>query len=481
MATRLVARLTLGVSVVAATKRQFCHDTVAEPLVALFGGEGHQRRPPMPLLPPALSELDLVLESDASIDPLGLQATYERLADRILPGVTVRMTRPRFLTAMAVGAHVCAGWDDEDLAADGVSPPWIVFEWFVVESLVRCLDSLTDSHQIAGIQKVSRAIRDHGRLSAPAYLKTPKVFGFTGIFKRLAIAGGVLTEDLALDDAGITLVRAWENERGLPGFLESRDGPGAAFRGQMQSAVRQGMEKASTTPQSKAFWQDLSRHLEPGGAGRREQAALFDIVRSGRAASSATQELVTALESRGSGLTWPEEAEFLREVQHKATDTLLSSLAAIDAYERLCRPITDAFNLVRHLSAVGGYAPIGPPDFVAGTKGGDLVSRTIQGVQAASDCFQLLAWESGVRDLIDHFRDARTSEDLFRHVVARHESAQQAKPPHGKRAWIERHRGESVIVRSAYGIDDLAPNLPLYVHEYRTPTLSRFLADLGRF
>jgi hypothetical protein len=435
----------------------------------------------MSLLPPALSELDLLLESDASIDPLGLQATYERLADRILPGVTVRMTRPRFLTAMAVGARVCEEWDEEALAADGISPAWIVFEWFVVESLVRCRASLTDAHQIAGIQKVSRALGDHGRLSAPAYLKTPKVFGFTGIFKRLAIAGGVLTDDLALDEAGITLVRAWENERGLAGFLDARDGPGATFRGRLQSAVRQGMEKGSTTPQSAAFWQDLAGHLEPGGARRREKSALFDIVRAGRAGNSSTQELVAALETHGAAISWPEEAEFLRAVHPRASETLLPSLAAIDAYERLCRPITDAFNLVRHLSAEAAQAAISPADFAARKEAPALVSRTDAGVQSAGDCFQLLAWEPGVRDLIDHFRGAKSPVDLFRQVVTRHELAQLAKPPHGKRAWLERHRGDSVIVRSAYRIAELAPDLPPYVHDYRTPTLSRFLDDLGRF
>src|SRR5204862_5752320 len=112
-----------------------------------------------------ISEFDPVLESEGSIDPIGLQAAYERLADKILPAVTVRMTRPRFLTAMAVGARVCEGWDEEDLTADGVTPAWLVFEWFVIESFVRSDAVTTSGERIAGIQKVATAIQLFKHLS----------------------------------------------------------------------------------------------------------------------------------------------------------------------------------------------------------------------------------------------------------------------------------------------------------------------------
>ena len=59
------------------------------------------------LRPPFSSEFDPSEEAEGSIDPLGLQPGYERLADRLLPAVTVRMGHPRFVTAMAVGACIC--------------------------------------------------------------------------------------------------------------------------------------------------------------------------------------------------------------------------------------------------------------------------------------------------------------------------------------------------------------------------------------
>ena len=74
---------------------------------------------------------------EGSSDPLGLQPGYERLADRLLPAVTVRMGRPRFVTAMAVGACICERWDNDAVAADEITPPWLVWEWLLIEAFVR--------------------------------------------------------------------------------------------------------------------------------------------------------------------------------------------------------------------------------------------------------------------------------------------------------------------------------------------------------
>ncbi len=60
----------------------------------------------MTLFPAYLSIYDPAVSAEGGIDPLSLQPTYERLAERIFPFLTVRMRRPRFLTAMAGGwAH----------------------------------------------------------------------------------------------------------------------------------------------------------------------------------------------------------------------------------------------------------------------------------------------------------------------------------------------------------------------------------------
>lgn len=47
------------------------------------------------------------------------------------------MSHPRYLTAMAVGMEVCRDFPEDKVAADGITPPWLVFEWLMVEGLVR--------------------------------------------------------------------------------------------------------------------------------------------------------------------------------------------------------------------------------------------------------------------------------------------------------------------------------------------------------
>ena len=225
---------------------------------------------------PFSSEFDPSEEGEGSIDPLGLQPGYERLANRLLPAVTVRMGHPRFVTAMAVGARVCDcdEWDTDAVAADEKTPPWLVWEWFVVEVFVRGEDSLSGISGVPGIQKVRRALRNQRPVSASAYLKTPTAFGFTGVFRRLARGIGIVTDDGSLDDGGYDLVTAWAKDQGLDGFIDAYGGDGHAFRERLRRAVAEGMEKGHTTPQSGEFWRDLGRRLDPMNS-RPEQKKAF--------------------------------------------------------------------------------------------------------------------------------------------------------------------------------------------------------------
>ena len=115
---------------------------------------------------PFSSEFDPSEEAEGSIDPLGLAPGYERLADRLLPAVTVRMGHPRFVTAIAVGARLLDDWDDDAVAADGATPPWLVWEWFVVEAFVRTESSPSGTSGVPGIQKVRRALRSQRQVCA---------------------------------------------------------------------------------------------------------------------------------------------------------------------------------------------------------------------------------------------------------------------------------------------------------------------------
>lgn len=89
---------------------------------------------------PLLSEYDPVTSSEGGLDPLGLYSIADALAEKLVPAVRERQKHPRFLTAMTVAAEVCEALGD-DIAKDGVSPPWQVFEWYLVEGFVRSADT----------------------------------------------------------------------------------------------------------------------------------------------------------------------------------------------------------------------------------------------------------------------------------------------------------------------------------------------------
>lgn len=426
----------------------------------------------MSLAPPILSVPDPLLESEGSVDPLSLQRTYERLADKILPAVTVRMGRIRFVTALCLGALVCEKYADDAVASDEVTPPWLVYEWFVIEAFARELDD-TRGLGIPGLLKVRSCLNNQRPVSAPAYLKTPKVFGFSGIFRRLAIASGILTEELRLDDGGLELLKAWERDESLDGLVQGT-GAGGALVAELRDAVARGMDAAHTVSRSGSFWERVAEHLHPSRIGKREAKVLLAQLRS---SSTRTSEHLDHLTKHGSFVERPAEAHYLRTVREKCSADLASYLAAIDAYEALCRPIAEAFDVLRELSTNRGVGPVAAADLAAAPSSARLVEELAAGCERVQRDPHLLDREPDVRTLLDSFERVAAASDLFEAIVTHHERAQAAKPPDGKRPWIERARGNAVVIRSAYVLPKRADETPPYVHDYRTATLCRFLRD----
>src|SRR5690348_7333753 len=84
---------------------------------------------------PFLTSYDPSATSEGTLDPLGLYQIADQLAVQLVPGVRERMQRIRFLTAMAVGALVTEGLEDDPELRD--ASPYLVWEWLVVEALMR--------------------------------------------------------------------------------------------------------------------------------------------------------------------------------------------------------------------------------------------------------------------------------------------------------------------------------------------------------
>ena len=177
---------------------------------------------------PYLTDYDPVRSAEGALDPLGLYAIADNLAVKLVPGIRERMSHPRFLTAIAVGAAINRDLDEELLAADGQSEPYMVYEWHAVEGLVRKRgeDGLSG---LPGILKTRECMKQGLKLSAARYLKTASVFGFHGVYRLLANNLDIVRHGW-LGDNGYELLSVWEKEQRLTGFISGNGGNGAGIR-----------------------------------------------------------------------------------------------------------------------------------------------------------------------------------------------------------------------------------------------------------
>lgn len=230
---------------------------------------------------PAVSAFDPPASGEGSIDPVGLAAISDRLADLLVPGLRARMRRVRFITAMAVGSLACEPLADEP-PADGASTPAICFEWLVVEAFVRRLHHGLP-HGVPGSQKARGVLGRSQRLSASTYLKGPAVFGFNGVYKPFAIDSGVVGAGLEPGLRCAELTRRWEHDQGLAGFTdEVPRTEGGRLRERIGAEVRAALRSGhcTTSPGSQLLGQ-LAHSLRPDTIGTRERHALRAILTDG--------------------------------------------------------------------------------------------------------------------------------------------------------------------------------------------------------
>ena len=242
----------------------------------VFGFAPHQPFDPDPPDPKVTGE--------GVLDPLGLSTIADRLARPVLPGLRARMSRPRFLTAMAVCAAVCDGIEDH-VAEDGVTQSHVVFEWLLVEGFVRSAKR-EDTIRTPGMHK-AQAAKDSGEpMRAAAYLRVPTIFGFHGIYRPLARQTGIVDRDMRLADHGYGLVKEWQSEQNLTGLLPTSVGGGegtsarALLRSALEDALKRGYPDRSTQWRG---WSVIAETLVPARVGAREAAFIHRLLIDGRA------------------------------------------------------------------------------------------------------------------------------------------------------------------------------------------------------
>ena len=71
---------------------------------------------------------------------------------------------------------------------------------------------------VPGTLVTRRALDQHGYLDARSYLKTPRIFGFHGVYKRLAMHLGLVDVHLGPGPNAEGLVDAWARGLGFDGL-----------------------------------------------------------------------------------------------------------------------------------------------------------------------------------------------------------------------------------------------------------------------
>lgn len=423
----------------------------------------------MPL--PFVTLPDPKTDAEGGIDPLGIAVIADRLADDMLPGLTARMSRPRFLTAIAVAS---AALDDLEARAEDGTPPFLALEWIAVQAFALMDEEV---RRIPGMLKARAALRDGAPMSARRYLKTASVFGFHGVYKTLAKALGIVDDDLHLRPNGERLVSAWEKACGLDGFLAgAKDSPGGKLRARLRASVEEALAQAHAPPPKGVLLELFQQHLRPDTPTKAEAALLHDLF---AAPEGGTRGEVFALyqrkEVRG---VWEENTEraFLRFVQSQASPELRATLVAIEAFEKVARPVQDALDHALHLSTRQRGA-ISVDDFTAAVP--DLLGDLPRALEEARTALVGRSSTAEVESFVADLEGVRTNADLFQAMLRRHEQAQRRKPPNGKRPWFERLADGRVVVRPLYRREEAPPAGDRFVHFYRTFSVMSFLDDLG--
>lgn len=428
-------------------------------------------------LAPFLSDADPVVDAEGHLDALGLAAIADSLGVQLAPGVRERQSRPRYLTAMAVAAVVCSEFNEDRVADDGVSPPWQVFEWYMVEGLVRNFRDGEDVRGLPGRDKATTAIRQNVPLSAKTYLKTASVFGFHGVYRLLARTLDVVDEN-RLGEVGYRLVAAWEQEQGLHGFLSQDRDPGKAIRAQLATAVKDGLDKGAVSrSEGWSGWSFFHKHLHQAEVGKQESRIISSALLDPQTVQRS--EFFRFIVSQPGQQAWMSGSErvFHQALRKVASQDLAELIDAILLYEIFARLSQDAFDDClyflsnqRQLISPGQLANIKSVT-VAATRIPELYHELSERLEPFGESVRFV-------NSFQIFSAWQSAEEWVETVFEHHKRVQMNKPPNGRAPWLDWFDNGKVMVRPLYKREDGGSHDDRYVHAYRTAPLNSFAHDL---
>jgi hypothetical protein len=431
---------------------------------------------------PFLTLPDPVVSGEGALDPLGLAAIGDQLAEWILPGLRARMSRPRFLTAIAVSAVVCEGLE-ENYAVDAITPAHLIFEWLLVEGFAR-EGRDGEVRRTPGILKAREALRAGIKMSAKGYLKVPSVFGCHGVYKRLATNLRIVDDDYSLGDHGYALVKIWQQEQGLEGFVDSALPRQSSLnlKRLLRSAVEDGISHGHTARGGGwQGWRFFADHLVPARIGEEEAHFIRQLLLD--PAGDRREEVFRLLDTPDNLHLRDEasEANMMRHLLPQASPELAHRIMAIAAFEDSCAGIEDAFDWLRYLSTRSRTRALTRAEFTSVAEVIQVSAELTKLLQSVERLLNDAPQQAQDRftELSNFFGHVRNADDLFDAVLRRHSFIQKNKPPEGKREWFEHASNGGIYVRSNYKLDKPPAPRDWWPRPYRLLTARNFCNDLS--
>lgn len=423
---------------------------------------------------PFLTAYDPPGSGEGTLDPLGLYQIADRLATRLVPAVRERMQRVRFLTVMAIGGMVTEGME-ADKGPRGVEP-FLVWEWLVVEAITRALSDDPGIWAVPGTMVTRRALAAYDCLDSHTYLKTPRIFGFHGVYKRLAVHLKLVDVYLGILPEGERLVETWARDLGCGGL--------AGCRGLIRK-WRQALQRslASDPVRTRSGWKasdwcELAEAVAPHFTGSLERRYLRDALHAGDQRALGALPAIWRLQEEFT------EEDFAEEMLHARLAEELPACAtllqAIRAYEHFCRSLHDAFHLIR---AEAGAADargfeirtIGEDEELSGSLS-ELDRRYEQARRWLSEVDYELA--SLFDERFGRFAEPMNPGRQALAICEHHEVVQKNKSVAGKRPWFDRIGPHRIYMRHQYRESRRSMEPDRFVHEYRGRPIRRFYFDL---
>ena len=422
---------------------------------------------------PFLTSYDPPGSSEGTLDPLGLYQIADQLAVRLVPAVRERMQRIRFLTAMAIGSVVTEGIQVNPQRT-GV-PPFIVWEWLVVQAIVGQAD-VSDVWGVPGTLVTGRALKNHGYLDESSYLKTPRIFGFHGVYKRLAIHLGLVDVHLGPRPEGERLVDAWARDRGLAGLREA-----APLLQKWKTAVQKSLDQSpprTLASWNKADWAELAAVMLPHDIGGHERSVLHELLHAGDERALGALPTIWTLQKEFQGDDFSEEQLHRRLLHESPGDAAL--IEAIQTYENFCRGLHDAFGLLRAEAGTGDGRGYEIARIAQDAEFAASVDRLDGRFATAHERLGALssALAAIFAERFKPFDEPLAPGDAAVILCQHHEAVQKAKSESGKRAWFDRPALGRIYMRQSYRQSRQAIEPHRYVHDYRGRPIRDFHADL---